>query len=78
MCHETVSSLTGEECFSVKGEEMVECYCNGKFVDVSLWGTHRFAIGSFLQEGDNEIKLVVTGNAANIYENAGIAFGLEC
>lgn len=76
--HETVSSLTGEECFSVKGEEMVECYCNGKFVDVSLWGTHRFAIGSFLQEGDNEIKLVVTGNAANVYENAGIAFGLGC
>ncbi len=76
VCHETVSCPTGEECFSVRGEEMVECYCNGKFVDVSLWGTHRFTIGSFLQEGDNEIKLVVTGNAANIYENAGIAFGL--
>ncbi|MGN0169070.1 MAG: hypothetical protein ACI4AB_13620 [Acetatifactor sp.] len=78
ICHEIVSCSTGEECFSVKGEEMVECYCNGKFVGVSLWGTHRFAIGSFLQEGDNEIKLVVTGNAANIYENAGIAFGLGC
>ena len=63
--------------FSVRGEEMVECFCNGKFVDVSFWGTHRFELSGFLQKGSNEIRLVVTGNAANVYEHAGIAFGLK-
>lgn len=63
--------------FSVKGEEMVECFCNGNFVDVSFWGTHRFDLTGALQEGGNEIRLVLTGNAANIYEHAGIAFGLK-
>ncbi len=58
------------------GEEMVECYCNGRFVDVSLWGEHRFEIGGCLREGENEIILVVTGNAANLYEKADIPFGL--
>lgn len=62
--------------FSVRAEEMVECWCNGSFVDVSFWGRHRFALET-LRKGTNEIRLVVTGNAANIYENAGIAFGLE-
>lgn len=76
VCHETAESVTGEERFSVRGAEMVECYCNGAFVDASLWGTHRFSLGGFLREGDNEIKLVVTGNAANVYEKAGIPFGL--
>ena len=77
VCHETVSTPTGEECFSVKGDEMVECYCNGRFVDVSLWGVHRFCLDAFLREGDNEIKLVVAGNAANKYDKAGIPFGLK-
>lgn len=68
--------IAGGEYFTVKGEEMVECYCNGKFVDVSFWGTHSFVIGSYLQEGENEIKLVFTGNAANIYCDAEIPFGI--
>ncbi|HBA48312.1 MAG TPA: hypothetical protein DCZ91_11055 [Lachnospiraceae bacterium] len=61
--------------FSVRAEEMVECYRNGSFVDVSFWGQHRFEVKE-LRKGENEIRLVITGNAANIYENAGIAFGL--
>ncbi len=72
----TVDAVTEQECFAVRGNEMVECYCNGNFVDVSLWGVHRFEIGKYLTTGDNEIRLVVTGNAANIYEKAGLAFGL--
>jgi hypothetical protein len=67
----------GKSAAAVNGEEMVECFCNGNFVDVSFWGEHRFDVGSFLKEGENEIRLVLTGNAANIYENAGIAFGLK-
>lgn len=62
--------------FSVRAEEMVECFCNGQFVDVSFWGEHRFELTEFIRKDINEIRLVVTGNAANIYENAGIAFGL--
>ena len=73
----TVQSDKASVRFAVRGEEMVECFCNGAFVDVSFWGEHRFDVGSFLREGENEIRLVVTGNAANIYENAGIAFGLK-
>lgn len=69
--------IAGGEYFTVKGEEMVECYCNGKFVDVSFWGTHSFVIGSYLQEGENEIKLVFTGNAANIYCYTKIPFGIS-
>lgn len=72
-----VTSVNGEECFLVRGTEMIECYCNDQFADVSLGGPHCFDLGSFLKPGENEVKLVVTGNAANIYEQAGIFFGLE-
>jgi len=65
-----------EVCFAVSGEEMVEAYCNDRFVDVSFWGEHRFDLTGKLQQGENEIRLVCTGNAANIYENANILFGL--
>ena len=64
---------TGVESFSVSGEEMVECYCNGTFVDVSFWNPHKFQIGPFLKEGSNQITLVVTGNAANIYSTTNLA-----
>lgn len=70
-------AVTGAESFLVSGEEMAECYCNGSFVDVSFWNRHKFIIGSFLKEGDNEVKLVLTGNAANIYCEADIPFGLQ-
>lgn len=62
--------------FTVTGEEMVECYCNNTFVGVSFWNKHRFTIGSVLREGVNRIRLVTTGNAANIYVNANISFGI--
>ena len=68
--------LTGTESFTVTGEEMAECYCNGTFVDVSFWGPHKFNLGAFLKEGDNELKVILTGNAANIYCDAEIPYGL--
>ena len=70
------SAVEGMERFEVSGTEMVECYCNGAFVGVSFWGKHSFEIGPFLTEGENKIRLVVTGNAANIYGGGSIAFGL--
>ncbi|MBQ9119046.1 MAG: hypothetical protein IJY09_03185 [Lachnospiraceae bacterium] len=69
-------TVLGTESFQVRGEEMVECYCNGTLADVSFWGPHRFEIGTVLRKGENELKLVVTGNAANIYCEAEIAYGL--
>lgn len=70
------SAVKGIDRFEVSGAEMVECYCNGAFAGASFWGKHLFEIGPFLTEGANEIRLVVTGNAANIYGGGTIAFGL--
>ena len=70
----------GLERFLVRGEEMAECFCNGKPAGVSFFGPHVFEIGSLLQDDENEInevKLIFTGSAANVYENAGLPFGLE-
>lgn len=75
-CHCKASDLGNTTGFYVSGSEMVECYCNGQFVDVSFWGKRFFDLEGHLTEDDNEIRLVCTGNAANIYENAGIPFGL--
>lgn len=68
--------VTGQESFSVQAEEMVECYCNGKFAGVSFWNPHDFCIGKYLKKGENQIKLIVTGSAANNYTNDLIAYGL--
>ena len=70
----------GTERFLVRGEEMAECFCNGKPAGVSFFGPHVFEIGSLLRDGENggnEVKLMFTGSAANIFENAGLPFGLE-
>ena len=62
--------ITGNEYFTVSGEEMAECWCNGSFAGVSFWNSHRFAVGRLLKPGRNEILLRFTGNAANIYAPA--------
>ena len=70
----------GPKRFLVRGEEMAECFCNGKPAGVSFFGPHVFEIGSLLQDGENEVnevKLIFTGSAANVYEKAGLPFGLE-
>ena len=67
----------GDGCFTVCGEEMAECWCNDQFAGAGFWGEHRFSIGPYLKEGKNRIRLVFTGSAANIYDRAGVAFGLS-
>lgn len=69
-------TLTGAEYFTVRGEEMAECVCNGTLAGVSFYGPHRFQIGHLLQRGENEILLRFTGNAVNLYGNVKIPFGL--
>ncbi len=70
------SDITGREVFQVQAEEMVECYCNGNLADVTLWNPHRLHVGSYLKERNNELKLVVTGSAADVYCDEKIPFGL--
>ena len=72
----SASDKNEEGIFEVTGEEMAECYCNKKLAGVSFYSPHRFEIRDFLREGENEIRLVFTGNAANIYDKAGLFYGL--
>ena len=70
------NAVNGNEEFSICGEEMAECWCNGAFAGMSLYAPHRFMIGPYLHEGENEIKVVFTGSAANVYADAGIPYGI--
>lgn len=70
-------ALTGTETFTVYGEEMAECICNGAYAGVSFYSPHIFGIGNFLKEGENEIFLRFTGNAVNQYGNVKVPFGLK-
>ena len=65
-----------QERFLVRGEEMAECFCNGKSAGVSFFGPHVFEIGKLLQNGENEVRLIFTGSAANVYEHAGLPYGI--
>lgn len=69
--------LTGTEQFTVRGEEMAECVCNGIFAGVSFYGPHTFEIGHLLKEGENEVCLRFTGNAVNLYGEVKVPFGLD-
>ena len=71
-------SFTGKEYFTVRGEEMAECVCNGIPAGVSFYGPHIFRIGHLLKAGKNEVCLRFTGNAANLYGDVKIPFGLDC
>ena len=69
-------TVTGTETIQVQAEEMVELYCNDELADVAFWSPYNLRVGQFLKEGKNELKLKVTGNAANVYCNAEIPYGL--
>lgn len=71
-----VDSPVGNEVLSVTAEEMAECWCNGRFIGVSFYNKHKFECGPFLNAGDNAIKIVVTGNAANRYTENRIPYGI--
>ena len=76
-CMEYIAeSVMGNETIGVQAEEMAECYCNGELADVGFWSPYRLRVGKLLKEGKNELKLVVTGNAANIFCDADITYGL--
>ena len=71
------ASVSEGECFSVRAEEMTECWCNGQFAGAGFWNPHRFFIGGVLVPGKNELIIRVTGNAANIYAPALMPGGMK-
>lgn len=66
---------TEDRYFEVECEEMAECYVNDEFCDVAFFN-HKFEIGKFLKEGNNSIKLVITGSIANKYNEDKIFYGI--
>jgi len=71
-----IEKVSGNEVFYVNGEEMVECYINGEFAGVSFSAPHEYKNCGLLRQGHNEIQLVMTGNAANIYGDVLIPYGI--
>ena len=76
MAEYVAEDISGNEVIEITAEEMAECFCNGKFAGVSFWNTHRFECAGLLKPGVNEIKFVVTGNAANRYTEYKILYGI--
>lgn len=70
-------SIKGNEWIEVNGDEMLECFVNGRFVDVSFYSPHMIHIGPFLNEGENEIRLSFTGSTANRITPNAIPFGYQ-
>jgi len=71
-----VNDEEAENCyFEVRCEEMAECYINEEFCDVQFFN-HRFETGKLLKKGNNSIKLVITGNIANKYNDDKIFYGI--
>ncbi len=60
----------------VDAEEMVECFVNGCFADVSLWKMHEFDLTDLLKDGENTIIIKVTGNASNRFTDFKTTYGL--
>lgn len=72
----TADELVGDVVIYHKAEEMVECYCNDKLADVGFWAPYQIKIGRHLKSGKNKLKLIVTGNAANMYCDVNLPYGL--
>lgn len=62
--------------FEIQGEEMAECFINDQFAGVSFSSPHQFNTQSFIKKGDNEIKIIMTGNIANRYSTHRIPYGI--
>jgi len=75
VCKYDLSGINKPVTFEVTGEEMAECYLDGKFVGVSFASPHKFDIDSV--SNLHEIKIIMTGNLANKYSDSKIDYGLN-
>lgn len=61
----------------VEAEEMAELYVNGVFAGVGFWPPQNFPISKLLHEGENQLRLVVTGSLANKYGREPVWYGVK-
>ena len=66
----------GSVRFQVRAEEMAELYVNGEFAGVGFWPPQSFDVRPYLREGENSLRLVVTGSLANRYGQKPAPYGL--
>lgn len=62
---------------TTRAEEMAELLVNGQPAGVGFWSPQTFELSGLLQEGDNELTLIVTGNMANLHGKHPVWYGLE-
>jgi len=57
-------------------EEMAELWVNGAFAGAGFWPPQQFDLKPYLRDGENALRLVVTGSLANLYGKP-VWYGLE-
>ena len=62
---------------TVYAEEMAELFVNGQSAGVGFWSPQTFELSGLLQEGRNELALIITGNMANLHGKHPVWYGLE-
>lgn len=62
---------------TTRAEEMAELLVNGQPAGVGFWSPQTFELSGLLQEVDNELTLIVTGNMANLHGKHPVWYGLE-
>lgn len=62
---------------TTRAEEMAELLVNGQSAGVGFWSPQTFELSGLLQEGRNELALIVTGNMANLHGKHPVWYGLE-
>lgn len=62
---------------TTRAEEMAEPLVNGQSAGVGFWSPQTFELSGLLQEGRNELALIITGNMANLHGKHPVWYGLE-
>lgn len=62
---------------TTRAEEMAELLVNGQSAGVGFWSPQTFELSGLLQEGRNELALIVIGNMANLHGKHPVWYGLE-
>ena len=62
---------------TTRAEEMAELLVNGQSAGVGFWSPQTFELSGLLQEGRNELALIITGNMANLHGKHPVWYGLE-
>lgn len=61
----------------LEAEDMAELWVNGVFAGAGFWQPQRFDLKPYIREGQNTLRLVVTGSLANLYGRNPVWYGLK-